>query len=154
MVTTVLRRSLWEISSTIRNAQAKLSTFPWKSAVSRLTRPFRQTSPLRLLNGRSSMLIWLHTKRSRELNLRSSKRIKRIRDQFNRLLQLSKILFTLPQWSVPSRLWNVWSFKTLTMRSSMITDTIQNLLKTHQDLLIAPCSHFGVSQLRDLVRSM
>ena len=149
----VHKRSPWEINSTIRNVQARPSTFLWRSVVLRLIPPSRLTFLSRLLNGRSLMLTWQLMKRSRESISRSRWRIRKIRDPSSRLFKLLRTLFTPHLWSVLSRSWSVWSFRMLTMRSSTITDTTLRALKTLQAPSIAQCSLFGVSQLRDLVRS-
>lgn len=150
----VLKRNLSATSSTSKSVPARLSTYPWKSAVSRLIPLSRPTSLLRPHNGKSSMHIWLPMKRSNVLKLRSKWKIGKIRSLCSRLSPLLKILFTLHLWNVLSKSWREWLFRMLMKRSSTITDIIPNRLMTP---LLAPLTALsslsGVSPLSAAERS-
>ena len=150
----VHKRNLSATSSTSRSVPARLSTCPWKSAVSKLILPSRLTSLLRPLSGKSSMHICLPMKRCNVLKLRSKWKIGKTRSLFNRLSLLLKILFTPHLWSVLSKLWREWLFRMLMKRSSTITDIILNRLMTPlQAPLTALSFPSGVSQLNAAERS-
>lgn len=154
METIELKRSPWETSSTTRKGHRRLSTSPWRSVESRPILPFRPTSLLRQLNGRSSMPTWRLMKRSRELSLKSKWRTRRIRDQSNRLLPLLRTPSTQSQWREHSRSWREWSSKMLMKRSLRITSTMKIQLKILEPPRSDQSYLFGDSQLREAGRSM
>jgi hypothetical protein len=154
METIVLKRNHCVTNSTIRKDHVKLSIYPWRKEVSRQILLFKQISLLRPLNGRSLMHIWMHMKKCKDLSLKNKWKIKKTRDQFNKLFKMLRILFTLLLWRELSKLWKEWSCKTLMKKSLTITNTTLTRQKKHLTPMLDLYCHFGDSPLKEVERSM
>lgn len=141
-------------NSISRRELLRPSIYRLERRVSRLILLNARHSLLKPHNGRFSMLTWLHTKRFRELILKSSKRIRKIRNQFNNNKFMLRIHFTQLLWNVLLRLWNVWLSKMEMRKSLMITNTTLTVQRTRILRLMVRFFLYGVSQLNVPERSM
>ena len=150
----VLKRNHCVTNLTTRKDHVKLLIFPWKKEVSRQIPLFKLISLLRPLNGRFLMHIWMHMKKCKDLTLKNKWKIKKIRDQFNKLFKMLRILFIPPLWRELLRLWKEWSYKMQMKKSLMITNTTPTKQKRHLTPMLDLCSHFGDFPLKEVERSM
>ena len=128
--TKALKRNHSVTNSSTKKELRRLSTCPSAKKVSRLTHLQPAPSRSKLLSGWFSILTWERTRTSSVKNLKKppNKRVRtrtRLRSSKSKLRTLSTPL----QWSVHSKLWNAWSFKTLNMRNSATTSTTKITLR-------------------------